>query len=151
MHSRYIVIVGCGRLGGVLANNLSAAGHSLVVIDRREIAFDKLSAEFSGFRILGDAIEMEVLQQARIDRANILFATTTEDNVNLMVAQVAREVFNVSRVVARVYDPAREAMYREFGIDTISPTKLSASAFLQVLEPGVPGANNHANHHDRRG
>jgi trk system potassium uptake protein len=131
--SKYIVIVGCGRLGGLLANRLSGAGHSLVVIDRRELAFDQLTTEFSGFRIVGDATELRVLQQAQVERADYLFATTTGDNVNLMVAQVARVVFNVPHVVARVFDPRREGIYREFGIDTISPTKLSAEAFFEVL------------------
>jgi trk system potassium uptake protein TrkA len=132
--SSYIVIIGCGRLGGSLANTLSAAGHRLVVIDHREVAFDKLLVEFSGFKILGDASEINVLRQAHIEQADYLFATTTTDNINLMVAQIAREVFHVPRVVARVYDPAREALYRQFGIDTISPTKLTAAAFLQTLD-----------------
>ncbi len=131
--SYFIVIVGCGRAGGTLANNLSATGHRVVVIDRREIAFDKLSVEFSGFKIMGDASELNVLRQAKIEQANYLFATTTTDNINLMVAQIARIVFRVPNVVARVYDPAREALYREFGIATISPTKLTASAFLEFI------------------
>lgn len=132
--SFYIVIVGCGRAGGSLANNLSANGHRVVVIDRKEIAFDKLSVEFSGFKIMGDASELHVLRQAKISQANYLFATTTSDNINLMVAQIARTVFNVPNVVARVYDPAREALYREFNIATISPTKLTAAAFLEFID-----------------
>lgn len=132
--SRHIVIVGCGRLGGSLANQLSSAGHSLVVIDRRDGAFDKLSVQFSGFKVLADAVELHVLKEANISHADYLFATTTSDNTNLMVAQVAKTVFKVPRVVARVFDPTREEIYREFGIETISPTRLSADAFLrQVL------------------
>jgi len=132
--SNYIVIVGCGRLGGMLANRLSAIGNQLVVIDRREAAFDKLSTEFSGFRITGDASELDVLRQAHTDQADYLFAITTQDNVNLMVAQIARKIFDVPKVIARVYDPARETIYREFGIETISPTKLSAEAFMVQIQ-----------------
>jgi trk system potassium uptake protein TrkA len=132
--SKYIVIVGCGRLGGALANQLNAYGHAVVIVDRRETAFDKLAVDFSGFKIIGDAIELHVLQEAKTSKADYLFATTTEDSTNLMVAQVARVIFNVPRVVARVFDPLREEVYRDFGIETISPTKLSAQAFLQIVE-----------------
>lgn len=132
--SHYIVIVGCGRLGGMLANQLSAEGHSLVVIDRKESSFDKLSADFSGFRILGDAAELDVLRQARIQKADFLFATTTTDNVNLMVAQIAGKIFNVPNVVARVFCPTRDAIYSDFGIKTISPTRLTAAAFMALIE-----------------
>jgi trk system potassium uptake protein TrkA len=132
--SEKIVIVGCGRLGGALANRLNAEGHQITVIDRREVAFDKLSVDFSGFKIIGDAVELHVLKQAGIETAGYVFATTTEDNANLMVAQVARLVFKVPHVVARVFDPAREAIYREFGVDTISPVQLSATAFMEILK-----------------
>ncbi len=131
--TQHIVIVGCGRLGGALANRLSGYGHRVVVIDQKEIAFDKLTVDFSGFKLIGDAIEFHILKEANIEQADYLFATTTSDNINLMVAQVARKVFNVPRVVARVFDPRREEIYRDFGIDTISPTKLSTDAFLKVL------------------
>jgi trk system potassium uptake protein TrkA len=134
MASKHIIIVGCGRLGGSLANQLSAAGHSIVVIDRKPASFDKLSVDFSGYKTLGDAVELHILQQARVGDADCLFATTTADNTNLMVAQVAKTIFNVPQVIARVFDPAREALYREFGIETISPVKLSAQAFIQVAQ-----------------
>lgn len=133
MKSKQIVIVGCGRLGSSLANELSADGHRVVVIDHRERAFDKLSAAFSGFKIVGDAVEWQTLETADIEKADCLFATTTADNINLMVAQVAKVMFDVSLVVARVYDPQREAVYSEFGVETISPTKLSAHAFHHLV------------------
>lgn len=147
-NTKQIVIVGCGRLGGTLANRLSSQGHRLIVIDRKESAFDKLSYDFSGFKIIGDAVELHVLEQAQIKSADCLFATTTQDNANLMIAQVAKTIFNVPRVVARVFDPMRESIYREFGIETISPTKLSAEAFLKVLEDQTHVNENH--HHRRR-
>jgi trk system potassium uptake protein TrkA len=133
MAERHIVIVGCGRLGGLLANQLSTQGHSVVVIDRYELAFDELSPNFSGFRIVGDAVEYNVMKLARVEEADYLFAVTMEDNTNLMVAQVARTVFNVPNVVARVYDPARETIYKGFNIQTISPTQLSAAMFLKMV------------------
>jgi trk system potassium uptake protein TrkA len=131
--NKYIVVVGCGRLGSLLASQLSALGASVVVIDQDESSFDNLSTEFSGFQITGDAAELAVLRQARTDKADFLLAVTEEDNINLMVAQVAQVVFHVPRVIARVFDPSRERVYRDFGIDTISPTKLSADAFLDTV------------------
>ncbi len=129
----YVIIVGCGRLGSLLANRLSGEGHDVVVIDRREEAFDSLSVEFSGFKIVGDAVERAVLRQAEVEKADFLFSVTTEDNINLMVAQIANRIFDVKHVIARIDDPAREAIYREFGITTISPTQLTAEAYLNVV------------------
>jgi trk system potassium uptake protein len=133
-HRHQILIIGCGRLGGVLARRLSTEGYDLVVIDRREASFDKLPIDFSGFKIVGNAIEVHVLRQARIEQADFVFATTTEDNTNLMVAQVAKLVFNVPRVIARVFDPQRESIYRSFGVETISPTKLAADSFMELIK-----------------
>ncbi len=132
--SQYIVVVGCGRLGSILASRLSHQGHRVVVIDYHESTFSSLSEEFSGFKISGDAAELSILRQAQINRANCLLAVTGEDNLNLMVAQVAKVIFEVETVLARVREPAREEIYRDFGISTISPIKLSATAFLQALQ-----------------
>ncbi|RME84533.1 MAG: TrkA family potassium uptake protein [Caldilineae bacterium] len=132
--SRYVIIAGCGRLGSLLAEELSRAGDSVVVIDKDESRFARLSSDFSGFRIHGDATELEVLRQAKADRADALIAATSLDNVNLMVAQVARVVFHVPVVVARVFNPAREAIYRRLGLRVVCPTKLSANSFLAALQ-----------------
>lgn len=134
MASKYIIIVGCGRLGGILANRLSAQEHDVVVIDNDDYAFTRLSADFSGFTIHGDATERETLHEAKISKADYLLAMTTQDNVNLMVAQIAKTIYNVPYVVARIYDPTREVIYREFGIETISPTHLTADAFFSYLK-----------------
>ena len=134
--SFYVIIVGCGRLGGFLANRLSREGHSVVVIDNKPTAFDKLSADFSGFKIEGDATEAAVLEQARVDRADALIAATREDNANLMIAQVASRIYRVSKVVARVFDPSREDIYRELGIETICPTTIATEAFVRYLTAG---------------
>jgi len=131
---QYIVVVGCGRLGSMLANQLSTLGSNVVVIDRDEAAFKNLSIEFSGFQVLGDAVELSVLRRAKIDKADCFLAVTRHDNVNVMVAQVAKTVYGVPKVMARVFDPQREQVYRQFGIETICPTKLSADVFLSALQ-----------------
>jgi len=134
----YVVVVGCGRLGSILADQLSRLGSNVVVVDRDEDAFKNLSIEFSGFQVAGDAAELAVLRRAGIERADCLLAATRYDNVNLMVAQVARSVFGVPKVIVRVFDPSRQAVYDQFGIETICPTLLSADRFLAAL--GQPPA-----------
>ena len=135
-NSLYIVIVGCGRLGSHLANQLSHVGHSVVVIDRDELTFNDLSPDFSGFRVEGDATQMTVLKEAKLKRADVFFATTHEDNVNLMVAQIARKIFNVPHVLARVFDPRRQQVFDRLGIETICPTSVAAEMFLLAVASG---------------
>jgi len=132
-NNRYIVIVGCGRLGSHLANQLSRDGNSVVVIDSDEATFNHLSPDFSGFRVNGDATHMAVLKEAKLNKADVLIATTHEDNVNLMVAQVARRIFHIPHVLARVFDPRREEVYAHLGIDTICPTSVAAEMFLRAV------------------
>ncbi len=131
--SRYIVIVGCGRVGALLADTLSHEGHLVVVVDRSEAAFARLSPGFSGFRVEGDATQLAVLREARLSGAHGCIVTTHHDNVNLMVAQVARKIFSVPHVLARVFDPRREQVYSRLGIRTICPTTAASHMFLQEL------------------
>ncbi len=135
--SLYIVIVGCGRLGSILANGLSRAGHAVVVIDRDAATFKDLSSDFSGFRIEGDVTELAVLREAKLQGADVFIATTHEDNVNLMAAQLARGIFNVPQVLARVFDPRREEVYAQLGIETICPTSVGAEMFLLAVASGM--------------
>lgn len=129
----YIIVAGCGRLGATLASELSGKGNSVVVIDRDPTRFAALTAEFSGFHLAGDAIEQEVLRSAKIEQADCFLATTNHDNINLMLAQVAKVIYGVPLVMARIYDPLRRPVYERLGIDTISPTELSAQEFLRTL------------------
>ena len=101
--SQYVVVVGCGRLGSILACRLSSQGNSVVVIDPNEVSFNNLNSEFSGFQITGDASELSVLRSAKADKADCLLAVTDRDNINLMVAQIAKNIFQVSTVLARVF------------------------------------------------
>jgi trk system potassium uptake protein TrkA len=128
-----VIIAGCGRLGSYIANRLSREAHSVVVIDQNPAAFDGLTSEFSGFRIEGDATEYAVLKEAKADSADLLIAVTRDDNVNLMVAQVAKKIFKVGRVMARVYEIKREEIYRDLGIETICPTSMAGDLFLQTM------------------
>jgi trk system potassium uptake protein TrkA len=133
----YIVIVGCGRYGSLLASELSGLGHSLVVIDHDESAFKGLSPQFSGYTILGNGSELAVLQQAKIDKADCVLAMCNEDTLNLMVSQIAKDVFAVPKVIARVYKPSYAPIFRKFGIEIINPIELALSAFMEALHLGT--------------
>ncbi len=138
-HDVLVVIVGLGRVGRALAAELSALGDAVLVVDERADALDALPSSFSGFRVQGDAGELGTLERARLDEAGVLFATTDDDNLNLMVAQAARVWFAVPRAIARVGDPARHEVYASLQVETLDATELTAQAFIARLDaPGGP-------------
>jgi len=130
------IVVGCGRLGANLANTLSDGGGDVIIIDRNEESFRKLSSSFGGITVTGDATEMLVLERADIKKATAVISVTNNDNTNIMVAQLAKEHFGIGQVIARLYDPERDCVYREFAIDTICPAVLSTKEIDKLL--GVP-------------
>jgi trk system potassium uptake protein TrkA len=131
----HIVIAGCGRVGSELAQWLANDGHDVVVIDNRQGALDNLGKAFNGEVLLGEAFDVDALRQADIEQADVFLAVTNSDNANLMAVEVARNVFNVERAFARLYDPAREESYRRLGVKFITGTKLIANVFYeQVLD-----------------
>ena len=134
-----VVIVGCGRVGSLAGSLLSGQGAEVVIVDRDEEAFGALSGEYSGFTVVGDAAEMGVLRQAGLSDADVVFAATDSDTLNLMVAQVAREIFGVKKVMARVFLPEWEGTYGDLGIGAISPVSLAVQAFLSGMGPSGEG------------
>jgi trk system potassium uptake protein TrkA len=129
-----IVIIGCGRLGANIAAMFSMRGNDVMMIDKDGDAFRKLSPEYSGFTVEADATDTDALKKAEIDSARILVAVTDNDNVNIMVSQMARVIFDVPKVVARLYDADKEKINSEYSIHTIYPTKLSMEAFEHLLD-----------------
>ena len=129
----FTIIAGCGRLGADLANTLSDDGGNVTIIDVDSDAFRKLSPSFGGIAMTGDARDISVLTDADISKAATVISVTNKDNTNIMVAQLAKEMFNIGRVIARLYDPECECVYREFSIDTICPAVLSAKEIDKLL------------------
>ncbi|MHB8070759.1 MAG: potassium channel family protein [Candidatus Cryosericum sp.] len=123
----YIVIVGCGRLGAQLATKLSEEGHDVAVIDRNSDNFSHLSDEFNGATITGVGFDLDVLKSAGIERADGFAAVSDSDNMNIMAAQVAKTIFNVPMVIARVFDPIKGETYRALGLETVCPTTSAAN------------------------
>jgi trk system potassium uptake protein TrkA len=128
-----IMIIGCGRMGAGLAVFLTRSGHQVTVIDNDPAAFERLGPGFKGPTFLGDALGREVLVGGGIEQADALAALTPSDRINLVVARLAREMFKVPKVIARLYDPSQSEIYRRLGVQTISPATLSIQRLSELL------------------
>lgn len=116
----HVVVVGCGRVGSSLALQLVEGGHTVAVIDRKPEAFERLGSDFPGQTVQGIGFDRDRLVTAGIERAEALAAVTNGDNSNILIARVARETYGIERVVARIYDPKRAAIYQRLGIATVA-------------------------------
>ena len=125
--------MGCGRVGASLADGLARIGHEVAVIDRDKTAFHRLSPEFPGERVLGMGFDRDVLVRAGIEEAGAFAAVSSGDNSNIISARVARETFGVARVVARIYDAKRAAVYERLGIPTIATVPWTTDRLLNLL------------------
>ncbi len=129
-----VVIMGCGRVGAQLANLLDADGHSVAVLDTNSYSFRRLLPDFNGTALVGNGIDEEALKRAGIEEADVFLALTQGDNRNVMAAQIAKHIFNVPRVICRIYDPLRQELYSTLGLEAISPTTVFAEILREKLE-----------------
>lgn len=129
-----VIIMGCGRVGARLAGLLDAAGHNVTVLDTDSYSFRRLAAGFKGKALVGNGIDEEVLKRAGIEHADAFFALTQGDNRNIMASQIARHLYGVKRVVCRIYDPLRQELYQNLGLEAISPTIIFADILAKKLE-----------------
>ncbi len=128
-----VIIVGCGRMGAELANHMWRDGHDVTVVDKNPQAFYRLGAGFKGATVEGVGFDRDVLIRAGVERADALAATTSGDNSNIITARVARNVFHVPKVIARLYDPRRAEIYQRLGLQTVSSTAWGVSRAIQLL------------------
>jgi trk system potassium uptake protein TrkA len=131
----HIVVVGCGRVGSGLAEAAEAAGHTVGIIDRREQAFRRLSPAFSGKKLVGVGFDRDRLEEAGIKDAFAVASVTNGDNSNIMIARVAKETYGIERVVARIYDPRRAAIYERLGIPTVATVQWTIERVLRRVLP----------------
>ena len=134
----HVVVVGCGRVGSGLAAAIEEHGHTVAVLDRRPEAFARLPDGFGGRTVVGVGFDRDRLRAAGVEEAGALAAVTSGDNSNILVARVARETFGVERVVARIYDPRRAAIYERLGIPTIATVQWTTDRVLQRVLPERP-------------
>lgn len=129
----YIIVAGCGKIGANLVKSLSNDGHDVVVIDPNEEAFTQLENGTNCLTVTGMPIDEDVLKSAGIEHADALLAVTSDDNVNIMTAQIAKQLYHVPHVVTRVYDPDKEEVIRQMGLCTVCPTMLTVSTISTLL------------------
>jgi trk system potassium uptake protein TrkA len=144
------VIVGCGRVGSVLADAFDRAGHQVVVLDTKTSAFNRLPGAFKGAAVRGDGTDEDVLRRAGADGADVFIAMTEGDNRNIMAAQLATEALGARRVIAKINDPLRASAYAELGIATLCRTNLMATSVSDFLGAGLtfgPGLSPATGHH----
>ena len=133
-----VIIVGCGRVGALLATNLAEKKHTVTVIDPNAEAFNRLPLDFKGRTVLGSGIDMDVQERAGVKHADALVACTPGDNRNIAASQIAREIYRVPRVVARINDPLRAEIFRDLGLRTDCPTLRGAELVREALLRGQP-------------
>jgi trk system potassium uptake protein TrkA len=138
----FILIVGCGRVGSAIARSMLSEGHQVSVLDEDaeratallEKGQDRSWEELGGSFTVGTALEIDALLEAGIERADAFVASTTGDNTNLVIAQVAQRRFRVPKVVVRVLDPARAEWYGQHGLATVSPTQTAVDLLLEAVQ-----------------
>jgi trk system potassium uptake protein TrkA len=131
----HTIIVGCGRVGSTVARELDADGHSVVIIDRKPEAFRRLGENFGGRTLTGIGFDRDLLTAAGINADCAVVAVTNGDNSNILVARVAREMFGVERVVARINDPKRAKIYERLGVSTVAAVAWASNRVMQYVLP----------------
>ena len=123
------LVIGCGQLGAIIANKFSKEGKNLLVIDESESAFEQLSEDFSGYTITGECTDLEVLESAYIKTCRDVIIATGDDSINVLVATIAKKLYNVPNVYVRLSDPDNEILLKGLGVKTIFPLELSFDKF----------------------
>ena len=129
-----VVILGCSLVGAKVASWLSSEKNEVFIIDSNERSFNRLPKDFKGQKILGMGIDLPVLIQAGIEKADAFLGLTNSDNTNIMAGQLIKQKFKVPKVIIRVYDPQRAKAFEEMGLDIICPTTIIADKFKELLK-----------------
>ena len=137
-----IIVVGCGKVGSKFAQIMAEEGHDIVIVDNDSENFKLLGPSFNGLTVLGVPIDEDVLKHAGIETADGLAAVTPDDNINMMACQVAKEIFHVPRVFARIQDPIREQVFYQFGVQTVCPTNIAVDE-IRFMMLGKQDITNH--------
>lgn len=133
-----VVIMGCGRVGAGLAQQLQREGHDVTILDTDAFAFQRLLPRFAGRRLQGSGTDDRTLIEAGIEEADVFVAVASGDNRNILASQKAKEMYGVKRVVTRVKDPLRAELFARLGLQTFSPTKVGIElAHEAMLQDGT--------------
>jgi len=135
-----VVIMGCGRVGAMLATFLDNDGHDVTMLDINPASFRRLPSDFGGKKQVGNGIDQDILARIELADSDAFIAVTQGDNRNVMATQMAKHLFGVPRTLCRIYDPIREEIYRGLGLETISPTVVGATLLKETLDKPAPTA-----------
>lgn len=128
-----ILIVGGGLLGRKIAETLDAQGHSVAIMDESEDNLSQLHEDFQGVTAVGFPMDMSALGEAGIEGCDAVAVVTGDDNLNITVGQMAKNVFGVPKVVARISDPDRESIFQRAGLLTACPTNMAADKLSSAI------------------
>ncbi len=128
-----VIIAGCGRVGTQIAEMLSMDGHDVTVVDNERESFRRLSKVYAGKLVEGMAFDEDTLVKAGIEEADAFASVTNFDNTNLMAAEVATHIFEVPRVVSRLYNPDKERTFAALDIDYVCGTTCMAEEIMERL------------------
>ena len=129
----HVVIMGCGRVGSRLARRLTKRGHSVAVIDKDPRAFHLLDVDFKGTKVEGVGFDADVLKKAAIKKADVFLAVSSGDNSNFVSCKIAKDIYRVPKVLARIYDPRRAQIYRRMGIPTVAPVAWATAKISDLI------------------
>lgn len=127
-----IIVVGCGRLGSNIACKLSVKGYYVIIIDKKSNSFRKIPESFSGYQLVADATDVDVLESAGINEALMVIATTDIDNVNILIANIASKIYGINKIYIRLDDVEKGKLITDSNINAIYPYKLSINQFEKL-------------------
>ncbi len=129
-----VIIMGCGRVGSTVSLLMARRGHEVVVIDHHAAdAPARLGADFKGRIIHGLGFDRDILLSAGIQTAEAFVSASSSDNANVVAARIARNIFHVPRVVARLYDPRHAEIYQRLGLMTISSVDMGVRRIIEMI------------------
>ena len=129
-----VIVIGCGKFGVKVAEYLTRQNHEVTVIDHNKETFHLFSEDFTGKLVCGFAYDRAVLEEAGITMADVLISCASSDSINAVVANLAKNIYHVPTVIARMYDPIRAKMFESMGIYTVSITRLGVENIMEYLE-----------------
>lgn len=129
----HVIVIGCGKVGSSLARTLISQGHDVVIVEN-DSALIQQADDIECIKVTGVPIDRDVLRQAGIETADVVCAVTQNDNINIMTSEIAREVFGIKKIIARIFNPTSREVFEQFGLNTICSTDLTVNAFMRAIE-----------------
>lgn len=132
-----IIVIGCGRIGSILAQELADAGHNVSVMDRDGVKLNVLGSGFNGLKVKGIEFDRDNLCEAGIEKADTIISVTPDDNINITVSLIAQKLYHVPRIIARICNPNKSFLYEKLGIETINLTRLGVDILTDRIEGSI--------------